>query len=263
MIFTAKVIGTGLVEGRFTSWLWSVWLIDWLMIGVLVSFAAFCRYLWALEKRQLPGRPKKETVATLKKAERDRAIAIYGVFLVIVGAFIAYSAFRNQLKLSAEIALNQEGAGLLNYEMADPDIRCLYDSYGHHNEDQCLRTNTSSAAKWSKAIFYVEEAWFQLEKAKRERGKWGSDYAEEVRYWAEDLGRDPTGLFSYYLVSSSETVADARLEMELAGVCIPDLCERYHHARLAIPKSFQDHRDIVCLTKADRRAGTSSCPKTR
>ncbi|HEX6859585.1 MAG TPA: hypothetical protein VF138_05220 [Caulobacteraceae bacterium] len=264
LLLAGRAVAAGLTEGRYTSWLWSVWLIDWLMIGLLISFVGLCLYLWRVEVTPVRWRRGDARALELRKIRRDRAIGLYGVFVVIVGAFVAYSAFRNQLKLSAEVELNQEGSGLLDYEMADENIRCLYDNYGHYDSDHCLRVNASSSDHWSKAIFYVEETWFQLEKATRERAKWGSDYAEEVKYWAEDLGRDPTGLFSYYLVSSAPSVADAREEMRLAGVCIPDLCERYSYVLQALPQGSRDgQRALACLTPQDVFDGRSECEPIR
>ena len=91
-----------------------------------------------------------------------------------------------------------------------------------------------SEGNWSLAIFYVEESWFILTRALEERLNWGSNYAESIEYWAEDVGRDPTGLFSYYLVSSERTMKDAEEAMVKAGVSIPDLCGNFRKVWLAL-----------------------------
>jgi len=147
--------------------------------------------------------------------------------LVILTFYAGYASFRNQGRLSSEAALNDAGYDLFAYEMDKTEIRCLYFNYGHSDPDGCLEVIVSKPEMWSLAIFYVEESWFQLKNARDEQRQWGSKYAEQIKYWAQDVGRDPAGLFSYYLISSEKSLESAQQTMVGAGVSIVGICAKY------------------------------------
>jgi hypothetical protein len=150
-----------------------------------------------------------------------------GALLLLLTFFAGYSSFRNQGRLASEAALSAGGYDLYNIEMSRPAIRCVYLNYGYEDARECLTSILSDADSWTFAIYYVEEAWFQLAQAKKEQNEWGSTYAEQVKYWAQDVSRDPTGIFSYYLISSEESLETAQETMEGSGVSISDPCTRF------------------------------------
>ena len=239
------------------NWLWSVRTIDVVIILSVIAFLCVSTYVILVERRK--SKPKNW------KDRRERTISIFGLLMIVVGAYVAYGSFRNQLRITAENALNEEGSALFDIEMeGDSDLRCIYDNYGHFAPDGCLLKIVSDEKLWSRAIFYVEESWFILEKAHQDRAQWGSDYARVLEYWAQDVSRDPTGLFSYYLVSSNDTVSEARGEMEASGVCIPDLCKGYQKVREALPDEAKDRqRAVVCLSDTDLTEARSACKQPR
>jgi hypothetical protein len=170
--------------------------------------------------------------ATLRKERlRNHATAI----IVVSTLFVTYGIFRNQAKLAANASLNDEVMQLYSIEMETDEVRCIYHNYGHDDPARCLSRLTSSGSNWSKAMFYVEETWYALERGEREFGEWGSDYSRSLEFWADDLERDPTGIFAYYMVANSEAPAEAISGMRTSGV-YPDeadpgawrhLCDRY------------------------------------
>lgn len=208
--FAAGAVGVVLLiwpEARAAIWQGSV--LDLIVIfTVIVLLGLSAGYL--LQTKNL--------VECDLRALRERYFAIGGSLLAIAGLYVSYATFRNQTRLTAQQALNEEVMSLYVIEMGEPDIRCIYYNYGFPRQRNCLTRIVSDPEKWSLAIFYVEEAWYALKRGRRERIEWGSDYSNTVQFWIEDLGRDPTGLFSYYLVASEETLDDAVNEMRLAGV---------------------------------------------
>ncbi len=158
---------------------------------------------------------------------RTDLITWAGAAVLILTFFAGYASFRNQGRLASEAALNDAGYDLFNIEMSNEGIRCLYFNYGYDRPRECLENIVIDSKSWSLALFYVEESWFQLANAQDEREEWGATYAEEIRYWAQDVSRDPTGLFAYYLVSSENSLENARATMEAADVSINNLCLRY------------------------------------
>jgi hypothetical protein len=203
------------------DWLWSVTTVDQaVLMGVLgmlilVGLGSALELIWPL----LP------SVRRLRK----NTIALGSALVVLLSLYVAYASFRNQSRLTAEIALNDEGSALFEIEMAHPEIRCLYFNYGYERANPCLNRLAASEEDWSFAIFYVEEGWFILTRAYDDRIQWGSNYAASIEYWAQDVSRDPSGLFSYYLISTSESLSDARETMRQAGVSIADPCQKYRH----------------------------------
>lgn len=170
------------------------------------------------------------------KRARDGLMSLATALLVILTVFAGYASFRNQSRLSSEAALNDAGYTLYNLEMEKTELRCLYFNYGHSSPDQCLSAIVNDPQFWSLAIFYVEESWFQLEGAKKEQDEWGATYAESIKYWAQDVGRDPTGLFSYYLVSSEKSIEKAVGTMLSSGVEIDGMCAKYRKVWRALYK---------------------------
>lgn len=152
------------------------------------------------------------------------AMRIGAALLVVLTFFAGYSSFRNQGRLSSEAALGAGGYHLYNIEMGKEEIRCVYFNYGYHDASECRESLVKDMHAWTFAIYYVEEAWFQLAQAKREQDEWGATYAEQVKYWAQDVSRDPTGIFSYYLVSSEPSRRKVRETMADSGVSIADPC---------------------------------------
>jgi hypothetical protein len=164
--------------------------------------------------------------------------------VLVLTLFVAYAAFRNQSRLSAEAALEQAGYDLYGIEMNEPKLRCLYFNYGHHDPNLCLERIVTDPDLWSLAIFYVEESWFQLEQANKERKEWGATYAEQIKYWAEDVSRDPTGLFAYYLLSSEDSMDDALATMEAASVEIENPCDNYRRVWEALARKGKHPRIV-------------------
>lgn len=166
------------------------------------------------------------TSAVAQRLRRD-LIRAGGAAVIVLTFYAGYASFRNQGRLSSEAALNDNGYTLYQIEMDHEELRCLYFNYAHQRPKQCLDRIVSSDKNWSLALFYVEEAWFQLSQAQKERKEWGATYAEQIQYWAQDVSRDPTGLFSYYLISSEKSLEDAQSTMSSSDVSIKDLCGRY------------------------------------
>lgn len=165
---------------------------------------------------------------------RRNLVPLATALLVVLTFYAGYASFRNQGRLSSEAALNDAGYDLFNIEMAKPEIRCIYFNYGHSDPDACLAIIVNDPELWSFAIFYVEESWFQLDNARDEQSEWGSKYAEQIKYWAQDVGRDPAGLFSYYLISSEKTLENAQQTMTNAGVSIEGVCMKYRRVWQAL-----------------------------
>lgn len=187
-------------------------------------------------------------------------VAALTVLLLFVGIYAGYASFRNQTRLAAETALNDGADNLFAVEIANPELRCLYRTYGHDDPDRCLATLAADRDLWSLAIFYVEESWFTLEKAAEDRRNWGSQYATDIAYWADDVSDDTTGLFSYYLLNQHGP-GDIKGEMRRAGICIPDVCAGYAKVRaaLTLAKALPPGPDLCATPEAKAQARTA-CP---
>lgn len=211
---------------RARAVIWSGIVLDLVVVAtVLVIVGLVCSY----------GVQRKLLLEDERKTLRDRLVATGGIILTCAALYVSYASFRNQTRLSAEQALNVDGSGLLDIEVGDPNIRCMYYNYGFSDHDTCLKALMSDHDKWSKTMFYVEEAWYALQRARREDLAWGSGYSATMDYWIKDLERDPLGLFSYYQVASSDSLALAVEEVKTAGVhrklsteeVEAHLCERF------------------------------------
>jgi hypothetical protein len=197
--------------------------------------------------------------STILKQIRRFSYRVAATVFVIIGLFITYASFRNQTRLSAETALNEEAMQLYQIEMKEKHLRCIYDNYAPEDRNSCLKTLISTDGEWSMAIFYVEEAWFILKKAKDDADIWGSTYAESIGYWANDVSKDETGLFSYYLISNEESVAKAKARMNCTDVCIPDLCMKYENVVSALSNNNKENKVNYCDSNDARAAGKSDC----
>jgi hypothetical protein len=235
LIGLATVVGFA-VWGVVTGEIWRVGVLDLIAVVLLMASGLIIGTL-------ILGRMSGKTSETLNGSMANWATAIVGVAAV----FLAYGSFRNQTRLAVEAQLSQESEHLQAMEMADPNLRCLYDNYGNPNYGECLAIAVKDSASWSKVMFYVEESWFVLEKSAEDRTNWGSKFAEDLKYWAEDVSKDPTGIFTYQLVSTEGGVDEARKVMRKAGVCIPDICQRYNlvYDRLA-KKGLNKNLSNIC-----------------
>lgn len=186
-------------------------------------------------------------------------VACLTVVLVFVGIYAGYASFRNQTRLAAETALNEGADNLFAVEIEHPEIRCLYANFGHDDPEACLARLAADRDRWSLAIFYVEESWFTLEKASEDRANWGSQYAGDIAYWADDVSDDPSGLFAFYLLNQ-HSVAGAKARMTRAGVCIPDLCGGYSRVRGALVEAKAAGGPDLCASPAVRKQSRSVCP---
>lgn len=198
------------------------------------------------------------------KERRDGILTVTGIILILGGAYISYGSFRNQTRLSAETSLNQEAQSLMGYEMSieNKDVRCIYYNYGWDDYSECRKIYTSSREKWSSALFYAEEVIFVLTKANSDRDHWGSRYAYDVGYWQEDVSRDPTGLFSYYLVATSDNLSEAKKSMIDAGICIRNMCEGFNAVERSLGENAPRWPRRICKTKAEQLQVSEHCQIT-
>ena len=143
--------------------------------------------------------------------------------VVLTGLYVTYSVFRNQAQQNAEIELNNHGSDFVSWERSSPEIICLYEWHAYDEPDKCRRNILMDPIKYRNAMLYMEEAIFLLETARSDRERWGSRYAEDVKFWAEDISADPTGLFAYNLVSENDDPQDtarrAGLDMSRDHLC--------------------------------------------
>jgi hypothetical protein len=171
--------------------------------------------------------------------------AIVTSFVLLATLFVTYASFRNQTRLAAESGLNEEAMQLYELETSHAELRCLYDNYGHSNPDTCLAHMVSNPDAWSLGIFYVEEAWYVLDIARVDERQWGSTYSDSIEFWRTDVGKDPTGLFSYYLVATEEDFEAARKVMRSAGVEIQQLCRNYRKVWTALRRHSANPVQLV------------------
>lgn len=216
--------------------IWSVQVIDYTVRGVLITLAAVfatfvvIRLVWPQAASVRQWWSEIKTVA--------------GGFVLLLTLYVAYGTYRNQLRQASEIALSANGSNMLALEMANPKIRCLYYNYRQEDPVACLDRLAQNPDDWSFAIFYVEEVWFALQTAITERQDWGSEYAINISYWAQDVGRDPTGLFSYYVVSTEPSLEAAQNAVRSGGVQIVDLCGNYLRVWAALGRHNAQPRKI-------------------
>jgi hypothetical protein len=232
--FSLAIIVLYLVT-EYPDEVWSANTVDTAVISAVVIFLLVSGLVtFSMSKPQIPW---------LRDVRRN-ALGWGGAALAILTVYVAYASFRNQSMLSSEEALNDAGYQLYEIEMRQAELRCLYFNYGYSSPRRCLEELVSTPERWSLALFYVEEAWFQLKKANVERSRWGGSYAEEIRYWAQDVERDPTGMFSYYLISSEGSLEDARETMGESAISIGNPCRNFMWVWTALRQRGAEPRHV-------------------
>ena len=189
----------------------------------------------------------------LSEKHIEVAFVCVGLAGGVLAVYVAHSTLRNQTKLSAETAINQDAGRLLDWERSSPSVRCTYswfdrlapltagprpdqdDTYDPMIANECLAKVVANRKNFTEVMLYTEEVFFILQQAKRDQDKWGSAYAEEIQYWRADVGEDMTGLFSYHLLNRypinkkilpKMALLEPNNQMAKAGVEISDLCGR-------------------------------------
>ena len=211
---------------EFRGQIWSIAFVDILVIVTVVGAIV----LALLGER--PSSPVAED-RPRRLIAPERLMAI----VTAVAIFVTYASFRNQARLAAETFLNTEGQMLFEMEMANPNLRCLYTNFAHDDPNACLQRFVSDPKEWSAGSFYVEGVIWLLERSRNDQAAWGSIYSEDVDYWREYVNEDPTGLFSYYLVSFNQSPQGAREAMGRAGLDIPDFCRKYRSVHTALERA--------------------------
>lgn len=160
---------------------------------------------------------------------------------LILTVFVAYGALRNQSRLTAEIAINEDGGRIAEWERENPAVRCLYSWFddappraeaGDRIANACLARIVADRETYTEVMLYIEEAFYLLGRAARDRKQWGSTYYSEIKYWQSDVGEDQTGLFAFHLLNRyplepappGQNLEAAKREMRAAGVEIGNLC---------------------------------------
>ena len=141
----------------------------------------------------------------------------------LTGLYVTYSVFRNQAQQNAEVELNKNGSEFVLWERSHPEIICLYRWHAYDDPASCRAGILQDPVNYRNAMLYMEEAIFLLETARSDRERWGSRYAEDITFWAEDMSEDPTGLFAYNIVSENADPQDvarrAGLSMTREQLC--------------------------------------------
>jgi len=227
VVLGLSVLGLALLLAKGEG-LWSVRTLDFVVRAGLVALAVLSIILVF------------SSIPLISMANRRRyrqhALRFGGALLLLLTFFAGYSSFRNQGRLLSEASLSESGSQLYSLEMSNPGIRCVYSNYGFEDTGGCLTSFAKDEKSWSFVIFYVEESWFQLSQAKEEQDEWGSTYAEQVKYWAQDVERDPTGIFSFYLISSEASLIDAEQTMRDSNLWIAEPCAKFHVVWEALEK---------------------------
>lgn len=186
--------------------------------------------------------------------------SIAALFAFCVTLFLAHRTIEDSNREQAETRISDEGYVLLNYEMENPELRCIYVWYDGVDPAACLNRLFASGPTsadhdaWTMTMLYVEEALWILEESADMKERYGSSYSDTIDYWRDDVEIDPTGVFSYYIVSeASEEAArqvrdgtDARPECIARGMLSesgigelgPRLCERYRNVINHAPPAF-------------------------
>ena len=203
------------------------------------------------------------------RSQRDRArnavIAVAGAMMLAVTAYIGYATLRNQMAMQAETDLNQYATKLLEYEMLpDSEIRCLYRNYGYDSAEGCRSTITAQEKTWSQTFFYVEQVIQIFRQASRAEDRWGSEFGETLDYWRVPVEEDFSGMFSYFIVASSENPEAAREAMKQAGICIPNVCAGYQKVLEALPPTARPETlPNWCATADDSRMRIDCKPHSK
>jgi hypothetical protein len=213
---------------QFPEWRDRVWSVAFLDIMVIVTAVGTIVIM-------LLGNPGESGVgnAVHRRMTPERVTAIAAALAI----FVTYASFRNQSRLTAETALNTEGQMLFDMEMANANLRCIYTNFAHDDPAACLAKIVRDPEQWSAVSFYIEGVFWLLEKAEEDERAWGSVYSKEIDYWRSYVNEDPTGLFSYYLVSFHESGQAAREAMRRAAVDIPHFCQKYFVVRRALKQA--------------------------
>ncbi|MET0294763.1 MAG: hypothetical protein ABW042_07055 [Phenylobacterium sp.] len=230
------------------QWFWSVQAIDLVVFGVMV-IVPLGLLAWVL-------------VTHVGRGQRIAFVVTESMVITFVGllaVYVAYASLRTQTRQAAEIALDSDADDLFAYEMAEAPIRCLYDNYGWDAPDACRARIAGDPQTWTKTLYYVEETLFILKKARRDRLQWGSGYGREIAYWQADVSKDPTGLFSYFLVNGADDLAEAKAEMREAGLCMPNLCNGYRQVVAALGEHRDHKRPVACATAAAIASAAVRC----
>lgn len=148
-------------------------------------------------------------------------------FVAVIALFVTYASFRNQGRLASEAMLSAEGQQSTEFEMNKPVLRCLYSNFGHDNDNCANKYIFKDANNWRQAIFYVESVFWQLEKAEKDKKEWGSVYSQDIKYWRSYVNEDTTGIFSYYLVNTNKTCAEAKSAMSRSVLDIKGFYQKY------------------------------------
>jgi hypothetical protein len=179
-----------------------------------------------------------------------------GILGGVAGLFVAYATLRNQTRQAAEIAINVEGGRIADWERSRPSVRCVYGWYDRYASaskagkfdpemaNSCLARIVVDRENFTEVMLYAEEVFFLLQRAKSDQDIWGSDYAGKIKYWREDVGDDPTGMFSYHLVhrypmqeaavAGKPATSGPEKEMADAGVAIVDPCARAERVSICL-----------------------------
>lgn len=233
--FTAAVVLV-LCLFLFDDPVWSVGAID----RIVKALLAILLCVFVLLAAAYTIYPQSQTSRRFRRS----VVSLGSAAFVIMGLYVGYASFRNQTQISAEASVNEEGMNLYALEVEREELRCLYFNYRAADPVACLDRLIANEGLWSLAIFYVEEGWFLLGKSQRDRLIWGSQYGDSIDYWAADVARDPTGLFTYYAVASEagepNPVASARRMMDQAHVCVPDICAKFNFVRGALERAKVD-----------------------
>lgn len=194
----------------------------------------------------------------------DRLLPVAGTGLgLILTVFVAYSALRNQALLTAEIAINEDGGRIADWEREKAEVRCLYTWFDEAwpadgrpdtvdtTAVTCLARIVADRDTYTEAMLYIEESFFILRRAARDQARWGSTYYREIEYWQSDVSDDPTGLFSFHLLNrypfervakdeksavgkGEEKLAAAERAMKESGVKIKNLCVKAEWVRTCL-----------------------------
>jgi hypothetical protein len=217
----------------------------------------------------------------------DKLFPVAGAGLgLMLTVFVAYSALRNQARLTAEIAINEDGGRIADWERESPAVRCLYgwfDGEGPDDTDTtadpCLARIVADRDAYTEAMLYIEESFFILRHAARDQAQWGSTYYREIEYWQSDVSEDLTGLFAFHLLNryplkpaangkkplaKEEKLAAAEHAMTEAGVGIENLCvgaERVRTCLRAVGRSAPSLPETCNKNRSQAQALAAAAPR--
>jgi hypothetical protein len=198
--------------------LWNIKVVDVAVVGGVVAALGAIFYTalaHVRETTQLRARASSPDAWSPLQGLPEKLLPVAGAGLgLILSVFIAYGALRNQSRLTAEIALNEDGGRIADWERESAAIRCLYTWFDgappkgdarkkavDANADACLVRIVANRDTYTEAMLYIEESFFILRRAERDRKQWGSRYNSEIAYWQSDVSEDPTGLFAFHLLN--------------------------------------------------------------